>query len=155
MRTFLILAILLAGTAARAGETGYLIDGSDVDSIVEIARNYGSATIETQVSGNPKIAARAENTAYAVYFQNCSAPRACDDMNLYAGFLNSHPTAELINDWNMKKRFGRAYIDPDGDAALEMDINLKNGVSPANLSASFAIWRLMLVQFTAHIGVQN
>ena len=153
MRIALLLAILLVTAPVRAAETGTLIDGSDVDSIVDIARNYGSATIETQTSGLPKIAARIGGAFYVVYFQNCATPRTCDDLNLYAGFLGAKPTPDQINTWNAGKRFGRAYIDPDGDAALEMDINLKSGVSPANLSASFAIWRLMLTQFTEYLGV--
>ena len=110
--------------------------------------------METQSSGLPKISARIGNAFYVVYFQNCATPRTCDDLNLYAGFLGTKPTAEQINTWNAGKRFGRAYIDPDGDAALEMDINLKSGVSPANLSASFAIWRLMMTQFTEFIGAK-
>jgi hypothetical protein len=154
MRTLLLMAILLFSSPAQAAETGTLIFGSDVDAIVNIARNYGSATIETQKSGLPKISARIGSALYAVYFQNCATPQNCDDLNLYAGFLDTKPTPDRINAWNSKKRFGRAYIDPDGDAALEMDIILKNGVSPANLSASFAIWRLMLLQFTEYLGVQ-
>lgn len=153
MRLLPILAIMMAGSASAA-EMGMLIDGTDVDTIVDIARNYGSATIESQASGQPKIAARIDGVSYAVYFQNCSAPRLCDDINLYAGFLDSKPTPEQMNDWNATKRFGRAYIDPDGDAALEMDINLKSGVGPDNLSASFAIWRLMLIQFVEYLGIK-
>lgn len=154
MRKPYILALLLCSAVpAGAVETGTLIDGSDIDAVVEIARNYGSATIASTQSGEPKIAARIGGVSYVVYFQNCGQPRQCDDINLYAGFLDTAPTPEQINDWNASKRFGRAYIDPEGDAALEMDITLKNGVSPANLSASFAIWRLMLTQFTAYIGV--
>jgi hypothetical protein len=153
MRMLPILAILIAGTATAA-ETGTLIDGSDIDSIVDIARNYGSATIESQDSGQPKIAARIGGVSYAVFFQNCSESRICDDINLYAGFLDSKPTQDQMNGWNASKRFGRAYIDPDGDAALEMDINLKSGVSPANLSANFAIWRLLITQFTGYLGVK-
>jgi len=152
MRVLLLIAAFLVGSA-HAAETGTLIDGSDVEAIVSIARDYGSATIATQKSGQPKILARINGVNYAVYFQNCTTPRNCDDINLYAGFLDAKPTPDQINQWNASKRFGRAYIDPDGDAALEMDINLKNGVSPANLSAGFAIWRLMLDQFTSYLGL--
>jgi hypothetical protein len=153
MRMLPILAILITSSAVAA-ESGTLIDGRDIDAIVDIARNYGSATIESQESGQPKIAARIGGVSYAVFFQNCSEPRACDDINLYAGFLDSNPSQDQVNTWNANKRFGRAYIDPDGDAALEMDINLRDGVSPANLSASFAIWRLLIIQFMDYLSVK-
>jgi hypothetical protein len=154
MRPLVLIFVLLAGSA-QAAETGMLIDGSDVDAIVNIARDYGSATIGIQDSGQPKIAGLIGGVGYAVFFQNCTARNVCDDINLYAGFLDSKPTQDQMNQGNASKRFGRAYIDPDGDAALEMDINLKNGISPANLSASFALWRLMLTQFTDYIGVKK
>ncbi len=148
-------AILVLGLVfvqgAQAAETGTLIDGSDVEAVVNIARDYGSATVGMQQSGQAKIIARMDGVNYVAYFQNCSAARICDDLNLYAGFLDIKPSQERINAWNASKRFGRAYIDPDGDAAMEMDINLKNGVSPANLSASFAIWRLILRQFVGYL----
>ncbi|OLP84419.1 hypothetical protein AK812_SmicGene34697 [Symbiodinium microadriaticum] len=30
----------------------------------------------------------------------------------------------FVNKWNERKNFGRAYLDADGDAALEMDVDL-------------------------------
>jgi hypothetical protein len=149
-----LMSSLLAASmsdGAAAAETGVLIDGSDAESILEIARNYGSATVESQASGNPKISARIGGISYAIYFQNCTTPRDCKDLNFYAGFLDGKLTEAHVNAWNAGKRFGRAYIDPDGDAALEMDINLDGGTSPTNLSTGFAIWRLMLIQFTDYL----
>lgn len=147
----IVLMGLLASQGAHATETGTLIDGTDIESVVNIARDYGSATVGTQQSGQAKIIARIDGVNYVAFFQNCTAAHICDDLNLYAGFLDIKPSQDRINAWNASKRFGRAYIDPDGDAAIEMDINLKNGVSPANLSASFAIWRLILRQFLDYL----
>ncbi|MBU1175631.1 MAG: hypothetical protein KKH72_09540, partial [Alphaproteobacteria bacterium] len=93
MRAVLALALILSsGLAVRAAETGTLIDGSDIDAVVEIARNYGSATIAATAGGAPKISARIGGVTYAVYFQNCNEPRQCDDINLYAGFLGAAVT---------------------------------------------------------------
>ena len=151
MKRAVVLLGLLACQGAFAAESGTMIDGTDLDSIVAIARDYGSATVGTQQTGQAKIVARVDGISYVAFFQNCSSPRVCDDINLYAGFLDVKPSQERINAWNASKRFGRAYIDPVGDAAIEMDINLKNGISPANLSASFAIWRLILRQFVDYL----
>ena len=151
MKRVVVLVSLLACHSAFAAETGALIDGTDIDSVIDIARDYGSATVGTQQTGQAKIVARVDGINYVAFFQNCSSQRVCDDINLYAGFLDVKPSQERINAWNASKRFGRAYIDPDGDAAIEMDINLKNGISPANLSASFAIWRLILRQFVDYL----
>ena len=34
-----------------------------------------------------------------------------------------------VNEWNKQKRFSRAYLDGDGDANVEWDIDLEGGVS--------------------------
>ena len=59
---------------------------------------------------------------------------------------------DKINEWNRSKRFSRAYLDADGDAVVEMDLNLRGGVTRDNIEANFSNWRLILDQFTAHIG---
>lgn len=42
--------------------------------------------------------------------------------------LPGPPDYELINDWNRSKRFSRAYIDRDGDAVLESDLDVSMGI---------------------------
>lgn len=36
---------------------------------------------------------------------------------------------EHINAWNRERRFSRAYVDADGDAVLEFDLDLEGGVT--------------------------
>ena len=36
---------------------------------------------------------------------------------------------EKVNQWNNEKRFSRAYLDRDGDANVEWDIDLEGGVT--------------------------
>ena len=49
-----------------------------------------------------------------------------------------------MNAWNRDRRFGKAYIDADGDIAIEMDVNLWGGVTPKNLDDTFDWWRIVL-----------
>jgi hypothetical protein len=53
----------------------------------------------------------------------------------------------MMADWNREKRFGKAYLDQDGDATVEMNVNLHGGVSLANLEATIDWWRLILDEF--------
>lgn len=146
--TMAILAVNLSAARAQA-----IVDGSDTRPILEIARTYGSAALETLRNGDPNIIGRIDGIGYAVHFLGCENNSNCSSLNFYTAFAGIQPTLEQINSWNSSKRFGRAYLDVDGDAAVEMDVTLEFGVTRANLDASFAIWRLVLTQYMAHIGL--
>jgi hypothetical protein len=148
----LVLAGAFVLSASAAAQAQTMIDGSQVDEIVNIARGYGSAALEQQSNGDPKIAGRIEGVSYQVFFMNCTDNAKCEDLNFYAGFLDNKQTLEVINAWNRDKRFGKAYLDSDLDAVIEWDVNLEHGVSRANLDAAFNLWSLILDQYTTYIG---
>lgn len=129
-----------------------LVDGNSVDEILNLARGYGSASLETQSNGDPKITGKIEGVQYAVYFMNCTDNKACEDLNFYAGFLDNKPSLDTINAWNRDKRFGKAYLDSDEDAVIEFDVNLEHGISRDNMDAAFEVWSLILKQYTDYIG---
>lgn len=136
-----------------AGWTQTMVDGSDARAVLDVARAYGSAALETLSNGDPNIIGRIDGIGYAVHFLNCTDNSTCGSLNFYTAFADVKPTLEQINAWNNGKRYGRAYLDSDLDAAVEMDVNLSFGVSRANLDSNFSIWRLVLTQFMDHIGL--
>jgi hypothetical protein len=129
-----------------------LIDGSDVEAIVEVARNYGEADLSRTSDGNPMIEGKMDGILYQVFFLNCTKGKRCEDINFYAGFTDLRPTLEEINDWNANKRFGRAYIDDVKDPNVEMDVDLVAGVTVDYIDSQFSLWKLVLTQFMDHIG---
>jgi hypothetical protein len=147
----LAVAGILALTAGAA-EAQTIVDGSNPDEIVNIARGYGSANLETQNSGDPKLTGRIDGVTYQVFFMNCTDNTNCEDLNFYAGFLDNKQTLDVINAWNRDKRFGKAYLDSDLDAVIEFDVNLEHGVTRENLDAAFGLWALILDQYTTYIG---
>lgn len=147
-----ILGFWFLFTGTTHAQDRAILDGNDVDGIVRIARNYGSATFASQPGGAPKILGRIEGINYSVLFINCDQNnRDCTMINFYTGFLDVKTPVERINAWNSERFFGRAYLDQDQDAVVEMDVNLQFGVTQANLDSSFAMWRLILDQFTTYI----
>lgn len=143
-----VMVLALSSTANAQA----LITGADAAAILNAARGYGAATLTTQENGDPQINGKINGIAYQVYFQNCIDNANCEDLNFYVGFLDLKPTLEVINDWNFKQRFSRAYLDSDKDACVEMDIDLVAGVSPEYLDDQFGIWNLIVVQFSEHVG---
>ncbi len=151
MRTtaWLALAATLAAGPALAQE---LVDGGKVEDILELARNRGTATLESQSDGSPRISGKIKGIQYYVFFMNCTEGADCEDLNFYAGFSNIKPTLDAINAWNRDKRFGNAYLDADLDAAIEYDLNLEYGVSRENLDAGFGVWSVILEEYIAYVG---
>lgn len=174
-KTTLILGVLLAvgitGTAgaqttkpktqtststpAPSTKGSELVDGSNAQTILDLARGHGDATMEKQKNGDPRIAGETGGVKYAIYFMNCTNNTDCEDLNFYAGFADLKPKIDLINAWNRDKRFGKAYLDKDNDAVVEMDFNLEHGVSSDNLDAAFTVWDLVVDQYVTHIGFKK
>ena len=151
LRSMILGGAMLLGTAFSA-QAQATLDGSQVNEILNLARGYGSANLETQSNGDPKISGKVEGVTYQVFFMNCTSNTNCEDLNFYAGFRDNKPTLEVINAWNRDKRFGKAYLDSDLDAVIEFDLNLVHGVTRENLDAAFSLWTLILDQYTTYIG---
>ena len=127
------LTTMIAGSALALALTlsaqAQDVTGANTDEILNAARGYGSASLTTQSNGDPQITGKINGITYQVYFRNCTNNTDCEDLNFYLGFLDIKPTLEVINDWNLNKRFSRAYLDQDQDACVEMDLDLVEGVS--------------------------
>ncbi|MEI9850087.1 MAG: YbjN domain-containing protein [Sphingomonas sp.] len=57
------------------------------------------------------------------------------------GFTDPVVSTDRINEWNRDHRYGRAYIDKEGDPVVEMDVDLdKGGISRALFDDYVATW---------------
>ncbi|MBK8083248.1 MAG: YbjN domain-containing protein [Devosia sp.] len=151
---FAISAALLGGMFGLAGSAGAqeLLDGGRVDEILVMASAYGTASLEAQANGDPRIAGDIGGVPYQLFFLNCTANTDCEDLNFYAGFRDIKPTMDALNAWNRDKRFGNAYLDADLDAVIEYDVNVQYGVSRDNLDAAFGLWTLLSGEFADYVG---
>ncbi len=141
------LALLMTTILTQPIMAQNMIDGSNVDDVLNIAKGYGAATLELNDEGKPAIRGRIEGNAYYLAFQNCSSATACEDFFLQAYFINPVVDYELINKWNYNERWTKVYYDGDLDAVLEMDFNMNGGVSVKNFDQAFSIWSQMLEEF--------
>lgn len=150
---------MIAGTALGLALTvsaqAQAVTGANTDEILNIAKNYGDASMTKQSNGDPQITGEINGVAYQVYFRNCTNNKNCEDLNFYLGFLDIKPTLEQINDWNFNKRFSRAYLDQDKDACVEMDLDLVQGVSAKYLDSQFSLWKMVVEQFADHVGYKS
>lgn len=151
MRKFVFLcavaAFSLAGTARAE-----LITGRDTTTIVAVAKKFGDAELTKDSEGDPKITGNIDGTKYTLYFNGCSKGENCTDIVFRAGWTGSSATAEDMHSWNKNKRWGKAYLDEEGDPNVEVLVNLEGGVSRKNLMDSFDWWRLVIKEFSAALN---
>lgn len=145
-------ALALALTISAQAQS---LTGANTDEILNAARGYGSATLTAQSNGDPQITGKVDGITYQIYFRNCTDNKNCEDLNFYLGFLDLKPKMEVINDWNMNKRFSRAYLDQDKDAVVEMDLDMVKGISAEYLDSQIGLWTLVVGQFADHVGFKK
>jgi hypothetical protein len=54
---------------------------------------------------------------------------------------------DKINKWNATQYFSRAYLDDEGDPALETELDLEKGVTPASVGQFILRFRASIVEF--------
>lgn len=72
------------------------------------------------------------------------------NLKFYASFTRK-VTFGRINEWNMTKRYSRAYLDKDGDPTLEADLDIEGGVSYGAIAEFFKTWLISVKLFAQHI----
>lgn len=61
---------------------------------------------------------------------------------------------QFLNKFNNEVKFGRAYIDNDGDVAIQMDRNSAGGVSVQNIESDFDVFLLLIQKFLSDLESQ-
>ncbi|MEL6978287.1 MAG: YbjN domain-containing protein [Pseudomonadota bacterium] len=152
MSRFLVAICFVFGLAGAA-HGAEILDAGDPNEIHQIASGFGAAELATSNDGDPLIRGRMSGVRYIVLFYGCTDGVNCRTIQFYTAF-QKQVTDEKMNDWNRTKRFGRAYRDNEGDAVIEMDVNLFGGVTKKNLDDTFDYYRLVLDEFTSFIELR-
>jgi len=58
---------------------------------------------------------------------------------------------EFLSKFNSEVKFGRAYVDSDGDITIQMDRNSAGGVSIQNIESDFDVFLLLISKFLSDI----
>lgn len=73
-------------------------------------------------------------------------------MQAYYGISGTKANVNTVNEWNKSKRFGRAYIDGDGDPCVELDYDLEGGVSDDSIKVWFDTVTMIVRSFKQHVS---
>jgi hypothetical protein len=89
--------------------------------------------------GDPLLKVHPGNSGAAkidMSFIGCGTDPTCEDVLLKATYSPNKPVAlKLANDWNIRNRWARAYINDKNEAVIEMDINAYGGIGHDALEA--------------------
>ncbi len=77
----------------------------------------------------------------------------------YISYLNDVSLGEgghkFLSKFNSEVKFGRAYVDRDGDVALQMDRNSNGGVTVQNIESDFEVFLLLISKFLSDFQAQG
>lgn len=137
---FVAMGMLIAAPSAFAVTPDEITDvletqGYAVHSVSEsmIAVNHQGMTVLIAVDGADG------DVSYLTYLQDASRQNVGE---------------EFINDYNYSVKFGRAYIDADGDVVIQMDRNAYGGVSLENVSSDFEVFLSLVQKFLMDVRNQ-
>ena len=147
------IAIAAVGIAMPA--QAQLVSARKPETLVGALQAAGyTAKLEKDSTGDPMIRSAVNGHPFRVVFYGCKANRECATITFAAGYDKKSATSlETINDWNRKNRFGRAYLDDEGDPILGMDVDLDDGgMSKALFTDNLEFWTAVTGAFQKHIG---
>lgn len=146
-------AIGRAAPPRPAQQAAGLIAGTDANGLVAALQRAGfTAEVKTQ-GREVTVLGRIDTLPFQAFLGNCSpSGGGCTDIELYAGFSGGQKIPlERINGWNARTRYARAYLDEDGDPALQMDLSLQGGISADSLRGHLQTWGMALETYAAFI----
>jgi hypothetical protein len=127
---------------------------SDLERVINILQDMGYRAATDNSSTPPAIDSKFAGINSRIQVLNCDegTTNNCGMLRFHAGFdLNEGLDLKAVNDWNLDKYFGRAYLDAENDPILEMDVNIDYGVTRKNLEDTFDWWRVILGEFTKEV----
>jgi hypothetical protein len=149
-------ALLLTSSLAAPVRAGPLPDGGVTkEEMAAALKERGfAARSSTDQQGDPLIESAFEGTKFAVYFFECSKGR-CASIQFAAGFVKKAVTAAKLMEWNRDKRFGRTYLDKEGDPWVEMDADVEHGATTESVVNDVGRWVAVLKEFRSFIGFKQ
>ncbi len=151
-RTALALALCLGAALPAAAQS---VVASDPASLTQVLQSFGyRAELSKDTGGDPKISSAGGGVEFSILFYGCTNGANCDAISFTAGWdLDPGSNNELMNDWNQKQRYTKAYLDDEQDPLLDMDMYLgAGGVSIDNFRFWVDIWERAMGNFKGHIN---
>ena len=146
-------------TQDRPDETAEIkhLDPSVMATILTAADFNFEETRDEQ--GDPLLKVSPGNSGAAkidISFIGCATDTTCEDVLLRATYSPDKPVAlKVANDWNIRNRWARAYVNDKNEAVIEMDINAYGGIGHDALEAMVNTFFKIVGDFSKELKTAN
>lgn len=147
-------AAILGAESSASAQEGVYGDVSAEDVAQVLKREGFPIERDIDAAGDPIIWSRLGGRRFGVFFYRCrgETERRCADIQFFAGFdIDGRFPETAMNAWNANVRFGRGYIDDEGDPRLEMDV-ITVGSTEFLLRESLLWWQTLMADFETFIA---
>lgn len=141
-----ISAVLVAVYLVFAGVSAFAVTSDEISNVME-TRGYTVVPVSEGI--------------VAVMYQGLAVMIAVDGQDGDVSFLTYIEDVsadmlglEFLNRFNNEVKFGRVYVDSDGDIALQMDRNASGGVTMDNIESDFEVFILLVQKFMSDMSEQ-
>lgn len=131
---------LTSGTGASAGGSGEVITSMSVSDLRSLLSDMGYEPQSLEGRDNAWAVRMADRPVLITV--------GGDGKNLLLWSYVQGGSINKVNEWNKQKRFSRAYLDGDGDANVEWDIDLEGGVTMDAVREGIRTFQAVVQVFT-------
>lgn len=130
------------GGGAGGGQQGNMIDKITPDLAVRLLQSVGFKGGEPIRMNNDQamgLKMDLNGTPVGVILQNCEGG-GCASYTIFMDFGRQNISSDFINKFNGNNRFSKLFVSNNGNAILQLDGQLSNGVSPGNVAVNGALF---------------
>jgi len=149
-----LVAGILLTLAPLGANAQALVDATDPDVLAALIQDLGfKATVTKDNVGDPMIKSAANGYDYNIFFYDCTDGANCQAVQFSASFdMQDGMSLTRTQDFNRDKRWVKVYLDDQSDPRLEMDYNLRGGVSVENFNDTLDWWNIEMDAFIQYIN---
>lgn len=111
------LGMLAACAALAPPLSAETVDATDPAKLVAVIQDLGyRASLGSDGIGDPMIASSAGGVEFGIYFYGCTKAESCKSVLFKVSYDREEGTTlDVVEAWNERTLFGRAYLDEEGD----------------------------------------
>ena len=145
----LSLAVVLTGWASARADAGL----TETQVVEALTRQRLPVRLGNDSFREPMLESFAGSTRFYVNFYECAQTRTCQNIQFRTGYATrGRVTLAQINDWSSRWRFGRMYLDPQGDVILDMDVDARRGLGADVMDAQVLRWLEVMKEAEQFLG---
>lgn len=141
MRALLLSALFLFTVSAAPTQAAGVIETISAQRVVELLGQAGFTGAE--IDSDQDVLVNMQGYRVLILVGSYQGKNLSMKFAL-AGTKANH---QIVNQFDLEKRFGRAYLDGDGDPVLESDLDLEGGVTEARVLDYFRTYNQLMVHF--------